>query len=375
MALEQLFERDDAKPIDRTVQKWNTATQSLCIAAMTLFFLMRAYTRVFLLNGFNKEDWTCLGAWLLGVCYSVIALIMGAHGGGLHIDDVSPHDQVVFQKTVYVTMVMYGPTAYLTKVSLLWIMTRVFSPFRKAVTFIYIFLGVMLAYYIPAVIVKIRICDPISKFWAPDHPGTCLNQRSIIMADAVVSVVSDLIILLVPLPLTLGLQLPTKKKMRVMGILGAGGLAVASSIIRLILIVYTGQSEDGTMAFMRINMFGNAEIAIGVICACLPALSAILSRVYHEYSNSNKATGGTSGHELSKMKNQSRSMKTDKSRSRMSYLEMTSDQDVLMHNAQSEPKVETTVHGDRNYYGSENPGGSLAIFKTVDVETSVTRRE
>ncbi|GMG09538.1 unnamed protein product [Aspergillus oryzae var. brunneus] len=239
---------------------------------------------------------------------------------------------------------MYGPTAYLTKVSLLWIMTRVFSPFRKAVTFIYIFLGVMLAYYIPAVIVKIRICDPISKFWDPDRPGTCLNQRSIIMADAVVSVVSDLIILLVPLPLTLGLQLPTKKKMRVMGILGAGGLAVASSIIRLILIAYTGQSEDGTMAFMRINMFG-----------------------------SNKATGGTSGHELSKMKNQSRSMKTDKSRSRMSYLEMTSDQDVLMHNAQSEPKVETTVHGDRNYYG-ENPGGSLAIFKTVDVETSVSRR-
>lgn len=56
MTLGQLFERDDAKPIDRTVQKWNTATQSLCIAAMTLFFLMRAYTRVFLLNGFNKED-------------------------------------------------------------------------------------------------------------------------------------------------------------------------------------------------------------------------------------------------------------------------------------------------------------------------------
>ncbi|KAE8380758.1 hypothetical protein BDV26DRAFT_279233 [Aspergillus bertholletiae] len=339
MALGQLLERDNNGPIDKTVQKWNIATQSLCIAAMTLFFLLRAYTRVFLLNGFTKEDWTCLGAW-----------------------------------TVYVTMVMYGPTAYLTKVSLLWIMTRVFSPFRKAVTFIYIFLGIMLAYYIPAVIVKIRICNPISKFWSPDQPGSCLDQRAIIMADAVVSVVSDLIILLVPLPLTLGLQLPTKKKMRVMGILGAGGLAVASSIIRLILIVYTGQSEDATMAFMRINMFGNAEIAIGVICACLPALSAILSRVYHEYSSSNKATVGTSAHELSKMKNQSRSTKTDRSRSRMSYLEMTSDQDVLVHNAQSEPKIETTVHGDRNYFGG-NPGGSLAIFKTVDVETSVSQRE
>ncbi|KAF7594033.1 hypothetical protein BBP40_010311 [Aspergillus hancockii] len=267
-------------------------------------------------------------------------------------------------------MVMYGPTAYLTKISLLWILTRVFSPYRKTITFIYVFLGVMLAYYIPAVIVKIRICDPISKFWVPDLPGSCLDQRSIIMADAVVSVVSDIIILILPLPLTLGLQLPTRKKMRVMGILGAGGLACASSIIRLILIIFTGQSKDATMAFMRINMFGNAEVAIGVICACLPALSAILSRVYHEYSSSNKATAQTSAHELSKRKNQT---KTDKSRSRLSYIDLGSDQDVLMHNAQGPPKIETMVHGERNHH--EDPGGSLAIFKTVDVETSVTRRE
>ena len=114
----------------------------------------------------------------------------------------------------------------------------------------------MLAYYIPAVIVKIRICDPISKFWAPDTAGSCLDQTSIILADAVVSVVSDIAILILPLPLTLGLQLPLKKKLRVIGILGAGGLACASSVVRLVLIVVTGQSKDATLAFMRINMFG-----------------------------------------------------------------------------------------------------------------------
>lgn len=153
-------------------------------------------------------------------------------------------------------MVMYGPTAYLTKLSLLWIIARVFSPYRKTVIFIYVFLGIMLAYYIPAVIVKIRICDPIAKFWAPDTPGSCLDQTSIILADAVVSVVSDMAILILPLPLTVGLQLPLKKKLRVMVVLGAGGLACASSIVRLILIILTGQSQDGTLAFMRINMFG-----------------------------------------------------------------------------------------------------------------------
>lgn len=164
----------------------------------------------------------------------------------------SPHAS----KTVYVTMVMYGPTAFLTKISLLWIMTRVFNPYRKAVIFIYVFLGVMLAYYIPAVIVKIRICKPISTFWDPDNGGSCLDQTAIILADAVVSVVSDLIVLILPLPLTLSLQMSTDRKMRVMGILGAGGLAVACSIVRLALIEIIGQSPDMTMAFLRISMFG-----------------------------------------------------------------------------------------------------------------------
>jgi hypothetical protein len=44
------------------------------------------------------------------------------------------------------------------------------------------------------------------------------------------------------------------RKMRVMAILGAGGLAVAASIIRLVLIVFTGQSKDAdseSMAMAR----------------------------------------------------------------------------------------------------------------------------
>lgn len=135
-------------------------------------------------------------------------------------------------------------------------MTRVFSPFRKAVIFIYVFMGVMLAYYIPAVIVKIRLCNPISKFWNDDIEGSCMDQNAIIMADAIISVSSDLIVLLLPLPLTISLQMPTKKKMRVIAILGAGGLAVASSIIRLVMTVVNAGSKDTTLAFMRVNMLG-----------------------------------------------------------------------------------------------------------------------
>ncbi|KAJ5465299.1 uncharacterized protein N7458_000985 [Penicillium daleae] len=335
-----LLDARDAS-IDRSVQTWNYACQSLCIIGMTLFFGLRVYTRCFILSGFGKEDWLCSAAWFLGVCYSIIALIMGHYGGGLHYSDVAPKDRISFNK-----------------------------PLPQSRPRHYGFMALMLAYYIPAVIVKVRICNPISLFWDVNVEGTCLDETSIILADAVVSCVSDLIILLLPLPLTMTLQISKKKKMRVIAILGAGGLAVAASIIRLVLIVLTGQSKDATLAFMRINMLGNAEIAIGVICTCLPALSALLKRVFHEYS-SNKHTR-ESEYKLSSMRNQT---KTERSKNQMTVQEAESDEDMLVSNAQSNP-TETTIYGDAEERGfaHTSTAGGLGITRTVNVSTSVEQR-
>ncbi|KAL4938332.1 hypothetical protein BDV06DRAFT_215185 [Aspergillus oleicola] len=357
---QRLVEREAAPEhhVDRSMQKWNIATQSLCIIFMTVFFGLRVYTRISLQRNWEKEDWYCLSAWFLGVAYSVIALGMGHYGGGVHWDDVPEEDHIPFQKLTYVTMVMYGPTAFLTKLTLLWIMARVFSPFKKSVIFIHAFLILMLIYYIPAVIVKIRICAPISKFWSQDLPGSCLDRNAIIMADAVVSVVSDLIILIMPMPLTMRLQMSKKKKMRVVGIMGAGGLACASSIVRLILIQLTGNSTDATISFMRINMFGNSEIAVGIMCACLPALSALIGRKYHEYSGS-KYNSHESEYHLSHIRTTTKGSRAER-RENMSAAKHESDEDILMTNVQAEPKIENHEMG---------------ILKSVDISMSVVPRD
>lgn len=154
-------------------------------------------------------------------------------------------------------MVLYGPTAFLTKVSILLILTRVFTPYNKMIVFIYVFFGILLAYYIPAIIIKIRICMPISHFWLEDaSEGSCLDRSAIILADAIMSVISDLIILVLPMILTHSLQMSFKKRLRIICILGAGGFACASSIARLVLIVQTAGSEDQTYSFMRVNLWG-----------------------------------------------------------------------------------------------------------------------
>ncbi|KAK2763129.1 hypothetical protein FQN54_009765 [Arachnomyces sp. PD_36] len=354
-----------------TAQTWDFATQSLCMIFMTIFFALRTYVKLRILNGFGIEDWTCLGAYVLAMGYCVTALIMGSLGGGVHIWEVPKENVIPYNKSVYVTMVMYGPTAFLTKVSILLILTRVFEPFKKAVISIYVFMALMLAYYIPAIIVKIRICMPIAYFWMGDAiEGSCLDQNSIILADAVMSVVSDLILLVLPIPLGWRLQIPTGKKMRVIGILAAGGLACASSIIRLVMIVRESNTTDSTYSFMRINMWGNAEISIGVICACLPAMSALVTIFVREFSSGRGSHSTT--HEMGDPKS-SKAMGGGHSRSRKSFVELGSQQDILISQSQLESSTETSVRSDIPPHSKCSFEGQ-GIMKTTDVVHTVGQK-
>ncbi|OJD14468.1 hypothetical protein AJ78_05179 [Emergomyces pasteurianus Ep9510] len=357
---------------------WNLITQGLCISLTSIFFLLRMYVRLNVNRGFGREDWCCSLAWFLGIGYSIIAILMGEYGGGSHQWNVPKSDFVPFNKTVYGTMVIYGPAAFLTKASILLILTRVFAPYRKTVRFIYVYFGILLAYYIPAIIVKVRICMPISHFWmGQTSHGSCLDERAIILADAIISVVSDLTILVLPLLLTHSLQMSLKKKIRVIAILGAGGLACASSIVRLVLIVQKGNAKDQTYVFMQINLWGNAEVSIGIICACLPSLAALLNRISIEYTSRNDSRSydcelaGTDTLTGSSSK---------VAGSQGSLNDAGSDQGVLTPHAQSDMKVETAIRADRSGSMHSHQRGvhsftGHGIMKTVDVSHTITTKE
>lgn len=149
--------------------------------------------------------------------------------------------------------------ALFVKIALLSILTRIFAPYRGKVWFIYIFLGCLCTYYTVALIVKIRICNPVPYYWLGatlPGGGTCLDQTAALVADSVISLVSDIIILILPLPLTWSLQMSRNKKLRVIGLLSAGGLATAFSLYRLVLVLKRGQSEDQSIVFMCVILSG-----------------------------------------------------------------------------------------------------------------------
>ncbi|EHA46627.1 hypothetical protein MGG_10581 [Pyricularia oryzae 70-15] len=251
-------------------------TQTLTLVVVTAFVIVRFYAKhVALGNHWHTEDYFTFATWFLMVGYCITAIYATHFGGGLDQWEVPATLITGYFKACYAATIFYMPMAFCVKIALLALTQRVYGPHKKTIMGIKIFELLLFLYYGSGLIIKIRTCWPIEAYWL-GQKDKCLNQDVIILCDSILSVISDLAILILPIPLTWSLELSNRKKLRIMGILCAGGTATAFSIYRLGMILMERNSPNATMTFTKVILSGNAEVGIGLICACLPAITALV---------------------------------------------------------------------------------------------------
>ncbi|CAG9950795.1 unnamed protein product [Clonostachys rosea f. rosea IK726] len=236
------------------------ASNIIAIVVCSVFVVLRFFARYRLATKVSLDDVACLLGYIgymgnNGLCLTIPFLInppsaVLRYGGGLHQWDVPAPLVANYHKVVYATMVNYGSMAFATKAAILLFLTRVFSPFKIYCRWIYGFIGLMALYYIIMLFLKVFICTPISMFWGEMANGRCFNQRILTLVDNVISLISDLAVLLLPCPLTRSLQVRLKSKIKVGLVFGIGGIACVFSLFRLVLIVNYGESLDSTYRFV-----------------------------------------------------------------------------------------------------------------------------
>lgn len=149
---------------------------------------------------------------------------------------------------------LYTFAAFFTKVTLLLLIARVFSIRRWVSRGLYGFIFFLIAAYTPIQILKIRVCTPIRAYWDPKVHGKCLNQRVLFLCDISLAIITDLIILLIPIPLVWKMSGSWKKKLKIMLLLGAGGIAVVIVIVRMVKVVQFQHSKDVAKDFVPLDL-------------------------------------------------------------------------------------------------------------------------
>ncbi|RGP77298.1 hypothetical protein FLONG3_4596 [Fusarium longipes] len=241
----------------------NIVMTVICVVFVTVFFLVRVYVKRTINRNIGVED--C--QWF------------------------------------YASTVVYIPASFFTKATILFLMARVFAVEPRVAKGIRIFIWALLVAYVPIQILRIVNCYPIRTYWDPKvRNAHCLNQRKIFFSDLALSIVTDLLILLVPIPLTWRLSLSVGKRIKIVLLLGAGGIATALTLFRVAKAVDFLNSDDITVDYTPIAILTNLELTIGFVCACLPSLNLLIE------------------HHIRKRRQRRRQSQTDGNRSRPSMI-------------------------------------------------------
>ena len=84
------------------------------------------------------------------------------------------------------------------------------------------FIVVLCCFYAATGLVKIWGCTPRARIWDKSIPGTCLNVAAVLNTSGLFNLMTDVIILLIPVKAVWSMQLSAKKKIGVVGVFTLG---------------------------------------------------------------------------------------------------------------------------------------------------------
>jgi hypothetical protein len=129
---------------------------------------------------------------------------------------------------------IYFPTILCIKFSILLFLHRTFGVSRRFRIAVYCVGGFSVAWYLTTTIATIFQCTPVSYYWNPTQPGFCgIIPLKFAFATSIINVVGDFIVVALPIPMVLKLDLPQGRKIGVCVIFLLGGIVILASVIRL----------------------------------------------------------------------------------------------------------------------------------------------
>ena len=131
------------------------------------------------------------------------------------------------------------------------------------------------AYCLASVAATILQCLPIQKSFNKSLPGHCIDLARFWIANAAFSITTDVIILLLPMPLVLRLQVSLGQKIALVAIFAMGIFVVFTSCFRVTTLDIYAKTPDMSYDITNV-MWTIIEPSTAVVCGNLPILRPAL---------------------------------------------------------------------------------------------------
>ncbi|KAI1844735.1 hypothetical protein JX266_009191 [Neoarthrinium moseri] len=250
----------------------------------------------------------CIGAALVFVLALCIVDFFMVFKGGFTFDLLEVQERFgpdalsTFFKCMAAWPLLWNCCVLTSKLSVL-AMYMTLMPVRRMILSVRVVGAFVILYNVSGFITGLVICRPYAKNydWENKVEGECGDVKVYYEWLSAINVVSDVVILLLPLPFVYSLQLALKKKVVLFGMFSVGFMTCAVTIFRQTLLPHLDAANPtgtGLLAFL----FSTVEIAVAVSLACVPFLRPFFKSTFgsenrskyqadtSSYSYSNKGT-------------------------------------------------------------------------------------
>ncbi|KAK2737926.1 hypothetical protein FQN55_000830 [Onygenales sp. PD_40] len=246
----------------------------------TLLVINRVYFRLRIVRTPGWDDWAIIASLLSCYAMHIITLVGVHHGYGKPLASLSHYDGIMALKSLWLLQLAYKFCINFSKISLLLLYRRIFVT-RKFGIAVAIVGAFVVLYAIPSIVANVLECSPVAYVYDKSIPGgKCINLTVYWYANAVSTTGTDIIILLLPMPVIRSLRLPSRQKYGLMVIFALGALTCIASFMRLATLKRSSLAFDQSRGTYVSCIWTVAEATLSVICPCLPMLRTPLAMLF-----------------------------------------------------------------------------------------------
>ena len=154
---------------------------------------------------------------------SLIVLLDVHNGLGQHAIYASMGTED-FLHTLFFKEILYNTSITLCKVSVLFFYRRTFAITHTMRICLWALGTIFVAWFVSMTFTVIFMCQPVQKAWKPDLPGHCANLYAFFLGQAIPNIITDVVLLLLPLPYLWRLQIQLPQKIALVSVFLLGYL-------------------------------------------------------------------------------------------------------------------------------------------------------
>ncbi|KAL8677664.1 MAG: hypothetical protein Q9186_005926 [Xanthomendoza sp. 1 TL-2023] len=257
-----------------------TIAVAICIPIIVILASLRMYNLLCIHRQRTVADYTFMLATVWTIIYFGLVMALLNKGlFGIHIWELRLQD---LTNTPFLLVLLleslYGPFVWLIKTSLFLLYRQIFSTKRYLQNLVWAGVIVTGLFYWSTTIAKIALCAPRGHetYIMAFATARCGRTKSLAVGSGVFNVLSDLYLIVIPIPPTWSLHMKPRKKWRLIAVFLTGILAFNASALGLHFRVDVNRSLDDTWKIMPFYLSIIVEMTAGITVLCMPSIAAIV---------------------------------------------------------------------------------------------------